>query len=129
MATLVLSAAGGAIGGALAGGSATAALFLTAAGQAIGAGIGARIDGHFTNDVSQQSVGQVESFQLQGVDEGQSIQRVFGGARIAGQLIWRDKFVEHSTVSTTETGGGKQGTTTIETRNYWYSCHLAIALD
>ncbi|MBL4618948.1 MAG: hypothetical protein JKX88_02470, partial [Marinicaulis sp.] len=72
---------------------------------------------------------RLDSFQVQASQEGASMLRVFGRARIAGQLIWAANFKE--TVSeTTESSGGKGGRPAVQTTltEYLYSISFAVAL-
>ena len=48
---------------------------------------------------------RLDGFQVQASQEGASILRVFGRARIAGQLIWAANFKETTSQSTEESGG------------------------
>ncbi|MEO1149514.1 MAG: glycoside hydrolase/phage tail family protein [Pseudomonadota bacterium] len=70
---------------------------------------------------------RLESFQVQASTEGAPILRVFGRARIAGQVIWAARFKE--TISE-EVEGGKANRTSTQTTtvSYIYSISLAIAL-
>lgn len=73
---------------------------------------------------------RLDNFHLQSSTEGAGIARVFGRARVGGQLIWAANFKE--TVSeTTETSGGKGGRlaaskTTV--KEYLYSISFAVGL-
>ncbi|HBS35089.1 MAG TPA: hypothetical protein DEA50_08445 [Parvularcula sp.] len=51
---------------------------------------------------------RLESFQIQSSTEGAGIPRVYGRARLAGQLIWAAQFRE-TLAETTESSGGKGG--------------------
>ncbi|MEL6506257.1 MAG: glycoside hydrolase/phage tail family protein [Pseudomonadota bacterium] len=70
---------------------------------------------------------RLESFQVQASTEGAPILRIFGRARIAGQVIWAARFKE--TISE-EVEGGKANRTGTQTTtvSYIYSISLAIAL-
>lgn len=72
---------------------------------------------------------RLESFTVQASTEGASVLRVYGRARVAGQIIWAANFKE--TVSeTTEQSGGKGGRPAVQTEitEYLYSISLAIGL-
>ena len=72
---------------------------------------------------------RLESFQVQASQEGASVLRVYGRARVAGQLIWAANFKE--TVSeTTESSGGKGGRASSQTTytEYLYSISFAVGL-
>ncbi len=73
---------------------------------------------------------RLESFQIQSSTEGAGIPRVYGRARLAGQLIWAAQFRE-TLAETTESSGGKGGRlsaskTTV--REYLYSLSFAVGL-
>ena len=72
---------------------------------------------------------RLDGFQIQASQEGASMLRVYGRARIAGQLIWAANFKE--TVSeTTQSSGGKGAAATVETTqiDYAYSISFAVGL-
>ena len=90
MATLILQAAGSAIGG-MVGGPIGAAV-----GRAVGGLAGAAIDNALFNSDSPR---YVEGPRLKDIDgltstEGAAIPRVYGRARIGGQLIWATRLEE-----------------------------------
>lgn len=123
MATLLLSAAGAALGGGFGGsfiGLGTAAL-----GKALGATVGSIIDQRLMG-VGAEPVesGRVERFRVMGSSEGAAIPRVWGRVRLAGQIIWSSRFLEH--VNSNEVGGKGGGGATV--REYSYTVSLAIAL-
>ncbi|MEL7486440.1 MAG: hypothetical protein AAGJ87_04375, partial [Pseudomonadota bacterium] len=72
---------------------------------------------------------RLESFTVQASTEGAGVARVYGRARLAGQLIWAANFKE-TTSDTTETSGGKGGRPASETtiREYLYSISFAVGL-
>ncbi len=122
MATLVLAAAGGAIGASV--GGAVLGVSSAVIGQAVGASLGRALDARLLGGgAAPVTRGKVENFRLTGAREGAGIPRIFGGMRVAGQIIWATRFRENLDVS----GGGK-GTGGPETRQYSYSVSLAIAL-
>lgn len=71
---------------------------------------------------------RLDSFEIQGSTEGAPILRVYGRARVAGEVIWAANFKE--TVSTTTERAGKGARLGTKTRNteYLYSISLAIGL-
>lgn len=72
---------------------------------------------------------RLDGFQVQASQEGASILRVFGRARVSGQLIWAANFRE--TVSeTTEASGGKGPRPSVETTitEFLYSISFAVGL-
>lgn len=123
MATLLLSAAGAALGGSFGGsfiGLGTAAL-----GKALGATVGSIIDQRLMGVGSEPvESGRVERFRVMGSSEGAAIPRVWGRVRLAGQIIWSSRFLEH--VNSNEVGGKGGGGATV--REYSYTVSLAIAL-
>ena len=123
MATLLLSAAGAALGGAV--GGSFAGLGAMALGKAAGAVIGSAIDQRLLGLGSAPvETGRVERFRVMGSSEGAPLARVFGRMRVAGHLIWSSRFLEH--VDSERVGGKGGGGTTV--REYRYSVSLAIAL-
>ncbi|MFC2954037.1 glycoside hydrolase/phage tail family protein [Marinicaulis aureus] len=72
---------------------------------------------------------RLDSFQLQASQEGAPVLRVFGRARVAGQLIWAANFKETSS-QTTESSGGKGGRPAAQTTytEYLYSISFAVGL-
>ncbi|MFQ5563882.1 MAG: glycoside hydrolase/phage tail family protein [Parvularculaceae bacterium] len=72
---------------------------------------------------------RLESFQVQASTEGAPILRVFGRARVAGQVIWAANFKE-TTQETTESSGGKGGRARVKTTTteYLYSISFAVGL-
>lgn len=133
MATLLLSAAGAALGAGF--GGTVLGLSGAVIGRAVGATIGQAIDrkvfdqrvaGAGSDTVDQ---GRIDRLRVMGASEGAAIARLWGRQRIAGQVIWATRFLE--TVATTTTGGGGKGggggpTQTIN--SYSYSVSLAVAL-
>lgn len=126
MATILLSTVGAAIGGTF--GGTVLGLTGAAIGKAVGASIGGMIDQKIMGQGSRVvETGRVEQFRLQGVREGAAVPRVFGRARIAGQMIWSSRFEEK--VTTTTSGGGKGGGgPKVTTRSYSYCVSVAFAL-
>lgn len=122
MATLVLAAAGSALGGAV--GGSVAGLGALAIGKAAGAVLGSAIDQRILGGGSAPvETGRVDRFRVMGSSEGTALPRVFGRNRVAGQVIWSSRFLEHVS---TEHVGGKGGGASV--REYSYSISLGIAL-
>jgi hypothetical protein len=122
MATILLSAAGAAIGSGVGG----TALGLSGAvlGRAAGATIGRRIDQRVVGSGSEiVEVGKISRFHLSGVGYGNPIQEIWGRMRVAGEIIWASRFMESRRAS----GGGK-GSPRPTTENFSYSVSIAIAL-
>ena len=125
MATLVLAAAGSAIGGSIGGGilGVSAAAIGQAAGATLGRAIDQKVFGLGSRTVSS---GQIDSFRLNSASNGIPIPRVFGKMRIAGQMIWSSNFLE--TVTTSSQSGGKGAGPTVTTNAYSYSINVAFAV-
>ena len=136
MASLVLTTVGGAIGGALGGpvGSALGQFGGGFAGSALGlGGAGAGTTGGIsirtTVGPRLTSLGGIAS------TEGAPISRVYGRARIGGQMIWATRFFEQASTSYTPSIGGKGGDPTPQPQlsirvdtTYSYSASFAIGL-
>ncbi|MEO0400312.1 MAG: glycoside hydrolase/phage tail family protein [Pseudomonadota bacterium] len=72
---------------------------------------------------------RIESFSVQASTEGAGVIRVYGRARVAGQLIWASRFKETTNVTTETTGGkGGGGGVQTETTEYVYSSSFAVGL-
>jgi hypothetical protein len=124
MATILLSAAGAAIGGSI--GSTALGLSMVAVGRLVGATLGRAIDQRLLGQGSEAvETGRVDRFRLTGSGEGEAITQLFGRMRIGGHVIWASDFNE--TVTVTRTGGGK-GSPRVTQTSYSYSISLAIAL-
>lgn len=124
MATVVLSAAGAAIGGSL--GGSVLGLSSAVLGRAVGATLGKVIDQRVMgqgSDVVEH--GKVDRFRLANSGEGAAISQLYGRMRLGGQVIWASDFSE----SVTTSGGGKGGAPSApKTRTYSYSVSLALAV-
>lgn len=121
MATILLSAAGAAVGAGF--GGTVLGLSGAVIGRAVGATLGRVIDQRLMGAGSETvEMGKVERFRLMGASEGAAVSRVWGRVRVAGQVIWATRFQE--TVSTS--GGGKGSRPSVESHSYTVS--LAIAL-
>ena len=124
MATILLSAAGAAIGGSI--GGTALGLSMVAVGRLAGATLGRAIDQRLLGQGSRAvETGRVDRLRLTGSGEGEAITRLFGRMRIASHVIWASDFAENVTV--TRTGGGK-GSPRITETSYSYTISIAIAL-
>lgn len=122
MATLLLAAAGSALGGAV--GGSFAGIGAMALGKAAGAIVGQALDQRLLGaGAAPVETGRVERFRVMGSSEGAALARVFGRYRIAGQMIWSSRFLESVH---TENVGGKGGGASV--REYSYTVSFAIAL-
>lgn len=115
MATLALSAAGSAAGGALLPGSASlfgGALSASSVGMALGSAAGSLIDQALFAPSGQQRVlegSQLSDLKVSSSTEGSSIPRVYGRARLPGQMMWATRFEEEVITTTQQASGGGKG--------------------
>ncbi len=124
MATLLLSAAGAAVGAGF--GGTVLGLSGAVIGRAVGATLGRVIDQRLMGSGSRAvETGRVDRFRLTGAGEGASVGKVWGRMRVAGQVIWASRFTEHATRSG---GGGKGAPSAPKVTEYSYSVSLAVAL-
>ncbi|HEY8565734.1 MAG TPA: glycoside hydrolase/phage tail family protein [Beijerinckiaceae bacterium] len=129
MTTLVLQAAGSALGSAV-GGPIGAAV-----GRVAGALAGSALDGALfgTGEGTRVTQGpRLSEMEGLGSTEGAPIPRVYGRARVGGQLIWATRFEEVASTSVERSGrsGGKSlgsGGKTVST-TYAYFANLAVGL-
>ncbi|MES2143884.1 MAG: glycoside hydrolase TIM-barrel-like domain-containing protein [Pseudomonadota bacterium] len=122
MATLLLSAAGAAIGAGF--GGTVIGLSGAVIGRAIGATLGRVIDQRLMGAGSDAvEVGRVDRLRLTSAGEGAAIAQVWGRMRVAGQIIWATQFQENRRRS----GGGK-GAPQPSSVQFSYSISLGIAL-
>lgn len=128
MATLVLQVAGSALGSVVGG------PFGAMIGRSVGALAGARLDQGLLGGGGGTRI--VEGPRLKEIDglastEGAPIPRVYGRARLGGQLIWATRFEEEVTTTITRTKkggkGGQKAQKTYET-TYSYYANLAVAI-
>ncbi|MDV7269978.1 glycoside hydrolase TIM-barrel-like domain-containing protein [Thioclava sp. A2] len=123
MATILLSAAGAAIGGGF--GGTVLGLSGAVIGRAVGATLGRAIDQRLLGAGSQAvETGKIDRLRLTSASEGQTVGRVWGRMRVGGQVIWATRFLEHKT---TEKVGGKGAPSATNTQ-YSYSVSLAVAV-
>jgi hypothetical protein len=126
MATILLSAAGAAIGGGF--GGTVLGLSGAVIGRAVGATLGRVIDQRLMGAGSRAvETGKVDRFRLTGASEGAPVGVLWGRMRVAGQVIWASRFQEHATV--TRTGGkGAPPQPKVTTTSFSYSVNVAFAL-
>lgn len=127
MASVVLSAAGAAVGsgvpvfGSLVGGT---------IGKVLGGSIGGVIDNAIFGKESRTIDGaRLSDLSVQVSTYGKMIPMLYGTVRIAGNVIWSRPIEETVTSTTSSSGGGKGGGgSRTTTNNYNYSVSLAIGL-
>ncbi len=136
MATLALAAAGAAAGSALLP-TGLSLLGATISGATLGAQAGA-LAGAFVDQALFGASGQSRSvtgprlsdLRVTTSTEGAPIPRVYGRARIGGQMIWATDFEEE--IVTTEAGGGGKGGGsgggTVTRTDYRYYANFAVAI-
>ena len=123
MATVLLSAAGVALGGSI--GGTVLGLSVATVGQAIGATVGGIIDQTILGSGSRAvEVGRARSLHLQTSTEGTPIAQIFGRMRVAGQVIWSTRFEEH--VRKTSRGGKATGGQRVKEFSYTISIALGL---
>jgi hypothetical protein len=127
MATLVLGAAGAAIGGSI-GGSILGVSAATIGGM-IGSSVGAVVDSWIVSSLApgQRFEGpRLDALRITSSTEGAVIPRLYGRMRIGGNIIWATDFREET--RTTRQGGGKGGGPSVRTTEYLYYASFAVAL-
>ena len=128
MASIILAAAGTAIGGSI--GGAVLGVSAAAIGGAVGSIAGAAIDSWLVASMapSQKIAGQrLDTLQITTSTEGAVIPRLYGRMRTGGNIIWATDFREET--RTTEQGGGKGGGGGgTEVTEYFYFASFAVAL-
>ncbi|MCB1376013.1 MAG: glycoside hydrolase TIM-barrel-like domain-containing protein, partial [Rhodobacteraceae bacterium] len=128
MASIILAAAGTAIGGSI--GGAVLGVSAAAIGGAVGSIAGAAIDSWLVASMAptQRIAGQrLDTLQITTSTEGAIIPRVYGAMRTGGNVIWATDFREET--RTTEQGGGKGGGGGgTEVTEYFYFASVAVAL-
>lgn len=122
MATLVLQVAGSAIGGML-GGPVGAVI-----GQAVGAMAGAAIDGQLFGAAPKSTEGpRLGTLDVTGSTEGAAVPKIYGRARLGGQIVWATRFEEVAATTRQGASGGK-GARKATTTTYSYYASFAVAL-
>jgi len=127
MATLVLGAAGAAIGGGI-GGTILGVSAATIGGM-IGSSIGSVIDSWIISSLApgQRIEGpRLDTLRITSSTEGAVIPRLYGRMRLGGNVIWATDFREET--KTTSQGGGKGGGPKVKTTEHLYYATFAVAL-
>ncbi len=143
MATLALATVGSAVGSALLPGGISvlgATLSGAAIGQAVGALAGRAIDQALfapSGQTRNLEGPRLADLQVMASSEGTDLPRVYGRARLAGQMIWATRLEEEIiTTSQSSAGGGKGfgggggggGRSTVTRTEYRYYANFALAL-
>lgn len=129
MARIVLTVAGNVIGN----------LLLPGLGAAIGGAIGAYVGGVVDSQLFGKTQNNVvtgprlQDLRVQSSGYGSVIPRVYGKARLSGNVIWMRGFDEETRTQTQTVGGGGKGgggggRQTTTTVTYVYFCDVAVAL-
>ncbi len=129
MATLVLSAAGAAIGSGI--GGSFLGLSSMVIGRAVGATIGRAIDNRLMGRGAEAvETGKIDRFRLGATGEGGAVAQVFGQMRVPGQMIWSSDFLETAEVTGGSSQGGKGTRRAVEptVTTYRYEVSVAFAL-
>lgn len=119
MATLVLQAAGSTFGSAVGG------PFGALVGRTLGAVAGAVIDRALFGGGRDVETPRLTTLAGLASTEGAPVPRVYGRARIGGQLIWATRFIETASSSRSGSSGGKGGPATT---TYAYAGNFAVGL-
>lgn len=126
MATLILGAVGAAVGAGF--GGTILGLSGAVIGRAIGAAVGQMIDSAIIASLAPAARSEGPRLQettYMGASEGAPQGRLYGRARVNGQVIWTTRFKEHSH---TQRSGGKGGGRGASQTSYTYSVSFAVAL-
>ena len=122
MATILLSAAGAAIGGGF--GGTILGMSGAVIGRAVGATLGRAIDQRILGAGSGSvETGRVDRFRLTSATEGEAVGIAWGRNRLGAQVIWATRFLE-----TRKKKSGSKGTPSPSTTSYSYSVSLALAI-
>lgn len=121
MATLILAAAGQALGN-MAGIGAIGGIL----GRAAGAVAGSLIDNAVFGSSSTIESGRISDLSVQSSAEGASLPLIYGRVRLSGQVIWATRFEEE--VSEETSGGKAGGSSSTTVRSYTYYGNFAVAL-
>ncbi|MEM9170602.1 MAG: glycoside hydrolase/phage tail family protein [Pseudomonadota bacterium] len=127
MAQLLLAGAS-AVGSAVGGGGLGAIVAKTAASTAASFAAG-YVDRLIFGPNKRRIEGpRIDSFTLQASTEGAGVLRVYGRARVAGQLIWAANFRETTSETTERAGKGGRTSSSTTYTEYLYSLSFAVGL-
>ena len=125
MASIVLGAAGSAVGGA------TGLPFGASLGSMIGRTIGGVVDNKiFGSGTTPIHGSRLASLAVQSSAYGKMIPIIYGSVRIGGNIIWSQNIAEHIVTTSSSSGGGKGGVGAVSqsSSSYSYSVTLAVAV-
>lgn len=129
MATLALSSVGSALGSTLLP-SGLSLFGATISGAAIGSALGTLAGSYIDQQLFGSSVSaqgpRLGDLHVMASSEGAPIPRVYGRARLGGQVIWATDYVEHR--RTRSSGGGKGGGSSASVTEFSYTVSFAVAL-
>lgn len=127
MAQLVLGAVGSTIGGQI--GGTILGVSASSIGGFIGSVAGAYIDGMLMGGAHTSQVGpRLSDLNVLTSAEGTVIPRVYGRARLSGQIIWATRFEEEANTQTVSSGGKGSRGASQTVRTYTYYANFAVAL-
>ena len=122
MSTLVLSTAGAAIGGVF-------GPVGSVVGQIAGAALGGVIDtALFGNGSAGKDGPRLGSLDVMASSEGAPVPRVYGRARLAGQVIWATQLEEVAATAESAGGGKGFGSAGDQAQTYSYFANVAVGL-
>jgi len=127
MASLILGAAGTAIGSGI--GGSLLGMSAAVVGGMIGSAVGGVVDSLLVSALmpAQRIEGaRLDSLRITSSTEGAVIPRLFGRMRVGGNVIWASDFREE--INTTSQGGGKGFGPKVTTTEYLYYASFAVAL-
>ncbi|MBY0355119.1 MAG: hypothetical protein K2Q12_05245 [Rickettsiales bacterium] len=127
MASIVLSAAGAALGSSIPG---VGPVIGSIVGRTLGSALGGAIDDAvFGVPTTAREGARLAELSVQVSTYGKALVSLFGTARMAGNIIWSRPIQETATTSTTRSGGGKGGGgARSSSTTYSYSVSLAISV-
>ena len=128
MATLILGAAGAAIGGTI--GGPILGVSGATIGGFIGSTIGSVVDSWIMSSLAPTQCiegARLDTLRITSATEGAVIPRLYGRMRMGGNIIWATDFCEQ-TKTTTQGGGKGGGSGKVKTTEYLYYGSFAVAL-
>ncbi len=120
MATILLSAAGAAIGGGF--GGTVLGLSGAVIGRAVGATLGRSIDQRLLGGSRAVETGRIDRMRIQTTGEGTPVARLWGQMRVPGHVIWASPLKEEKKSRRGGKGGGPRVT------EYSYRISMGLAL-